>query len=162
MIITKAETQNIYMIDAEFIDTPEHSELLSFAIVSETDSRYFEFDYEERWLTPWLRENVIPHLDGSNMVTVQDAAAEISLFVPNVPEVEIWGFYGAYDFYWLCRLFGGNIDLPPAWPRTFRDLAHYTDTVPDLDGRPVHHAENDAVSQLARLFELIDDSKAPG
>lgn len=159
MIFSKP--QNIYVIDAEFIDTPSDSELISFGIVHEEGSRYFEFDYDARLITPWLQENVVPHLSGDK-TTLQDAGEEIRRFVPNSPEVEFWALCGAYDFYWLMRLMGGLMDRPDKWPPMFRELGLYTANVPALPGYPPHHAENDAAATLARILEIIETARGPG
>ena len=48
----------IYIIDTEFIDTPNASELISLAILREDgQSRYFEFDFPRQYLTEWLEKN---------------------------------------------------------------------------------------------------------
>lgn len=137
----------IYTIDTEFIDTQHTSELISLAIVNESmQTRYFEFDFDEKALTPWLQENVAPHLTGRR-TTFYDAAQELTAFVSMEKPIELWAYYGAYDWYWLCRIFGGMMSLPDGWPMLYNELAHYTDWVPAVSG-PEHHAENDAVSTM--------------
>jgi len=143
----------IYTIDTEFVDTIHTSELISLAIVNETmDTRYFEFDFDDKTLTPWLQENVIPHLSGVR-TTFFDAAEELISFVWNPQQAEFWAYYGAYDWYWLCRIFGGMMSVPEGWPRGYNELAYYTDYLPAVAG-PEHHAENDAVSTMKRFKEL--------
>lgn len=143
----------IYAIDSEFIDTPLTSELISFAIVNERmETRYFEFDFEEKLLTPWLQENVVPHLSRKR-TTFYDATQELIAFVPEPGKAEFWAYYGAYDWYWFCRLFGGLMSVPEGWPRGYTELAHYTTEVPNVAG-PQHHAENDAVSAMEHFRRL--------
>jgi hypothetical protein len=84
-----------YAIDCEFIDTPTCSHLLSLGIAA-ADGRdlYFEFDYPEAEMTPWLKQHVLPHL-GQPHVTFEMAAQRIESFIgPEVPE--FWCYYGAY------------------------------------------------------------------
>lgn len=143
----------IYMLDSEFIDIPLASELISLAVVNERmETRYFEFDFDEKLLTPWLEENVVPQLSGKR-TTFYDAAQELSAFIGNPWQAEFWAYYGAYDWYWLCRVFGGMMSLAEGWPRGYNELAYYTAGIPDVAG-PAHHAENDAVSSMEHFKHL--------
>lgn len=101
-----------YIIDTEFIDTPTCSALISLAIVREDgEYRYFEFDYPESEMTPWLRENVVPHLTGERTFPASYAAHKIEEFIGD-DKPEFWAYYGAYDWYWFCRLWGGFMSMP--------------------------------------------------
>ncbi len=133
----------LFTLDTEFIDTPTHSELISLAVVSGTGYRYFEFDYPEKALTPWLREHVVPQLT-QDKTTFGDAAAELRSFIPARGPIEFWALCGGYDWYWLCRLFGGFMNLPETWPLAFHELGFYTTSVPVLAGFMPHHALHDA------------------
>ena len=140
-----------YAIDTEFIDTPSCSALISLAVVNEAgDFRYFEFDYPETEVTPWLRKNVVRHL-GKPYVDFATAAKEIRSFVRRNPE--FWCYYGAYDWYWFCRLFGGFMAMPPDWPHLFRELADFQEDLPNVAGA-VHNALNDALSVMAAIRQL--------
>jgi len=151
------ESHMIFVIDTEFIDTPTHSELISLAVVGRDDWRYCEFDYTEHALTPWLREHVVPQLTGDK-TTFQNAAEEIRRIIPSSTEidapVEFWALCGGYDWYWFCRLFGGFMNLPETWPRTFHDLSLYTSDIPVLPGLPPHHALHDAQAEFERVLIL--------
>jgi hypothetical protein len=136
-----------YIIDTEFIDTPDASELISVAIVREDGAHlYFEFDYPDNELTPWLRENVVPHLTGKR-TSFQLAARRIEDFISDdIPE--FWAYYGAYDWYWFCRLWGGFMSMPqPHWPMLYREFAYHQQGVPDVAGAE-HNALNDCRSIL--------------
>lgn len=150
-----------YAIDTEFIDTPTCSALISLAIVAEDGGElYFEFDYPKEELTPWLRENVVPHLRNSNerwkiWDTKENAVQRILEFVSNYPEW--WCYYGAYDWYFFCRLFGGFMSMPSDrhWPILYNDLAHFQGEVPNVAGAE-HNALNDARSLMAALKAIKD------
>lgn len=117
-----------YAIDSEFIDTPECSALISLAVVAEDGrSKYFEFPYLRRFLTPWLEQNVEPHLTQRVKWKFSDAADTITKLVGDDTDPEFWAYFGAYDWYWFCRLFGGFMALPARWPNPIlcRDLAQY-------------------------------------
>lgn len=147
-----------YAIDCEFIDTPTCSELISLAIVAEDGGhRYFEFVYPEHELTPWLREHVIPHLDGRR-ITKPAAAAEILRFIGN-DRPEFWCYYGSYDWYWFCRLFGGFMNIPQRWPQFFNELLHLSQNIPNVAGAE-HNALNDARSILSALSIVLSKPKA--
>lgn len=148
-----------YVIDTEFIDTSTCSALISLAIVAENgDSRYFEFDYPAAEITPWLAENVVPHLTMPHMeppTFFHEAASKIQKFVGG-DDPEFWCYYGAYDWYWFCRLFGGFMNMPPTWPMLFREFALIQTGVPNI-GTAEHNALADAQSVLhaMRLRGLV-------
>lgn len=139
-----------YIIDSEFIDTPTCSALISLAIMSEDGrSRYFEFDFPRNELTGWLKENVVPHLNKPSLplFTFAKAAQEIEYLIGD-DKPEFWAYYGAYDWYWFCRLWGGFMSMPSyakGWPMLFHDFAHIQQGVPDVAGAE-HHALNDCRS----------------
>jgi hypothetical protein len=140
-----------YIIDTEFIDTPSCSALISLAVVREDgDSRYFEFDYPEAEITPWLAENVVPHLRANGVKnTFTIAAATIEAWIGrDMPE--FWAYYGAYDWYWFARLFGGFMQLPKHWPMLHREFAYIQQGVPAVAGAE-HNALNDCRSILAAM-----------
>lgn len=141
-----------YALDTEFIDTPKDSTLLSLALVSETgEHRYFEFEFNWMCLSPWLRQNVFPLLGPkSKWSTKQQARASIRDWLREDPAPEIWAYYGAYDWYWFSRVFGGFMEFPKHFPMRFREFAELQDGVPDIAGAP-HHALNDAHSLMAAM-----------
>lgn len=150
-----------YVIDTEFIDTPTCSALISLAIVREDDhharldhNRYFEFEYPTAELTPWLRENVVPHLiyprDGLPYNTMDQAAAGILDLVDDDPAPEFWAYYGAYDWYWFARVFGGFMRFPKHWPMLHREFAYIQQGVPNIAGAE-HHALNDCYAILEAM-----------
>lgn len=136
-----------YIIDTEFIDTSTCSALISLAIVREDGAHhYFEFDYPADGITPWLRENVVPHLTGKR-TDFQIAARAIEDFI-GADRPEFWAYYGAYDWYWFCRLWGGFMSMPqPNWPMFHQEFAYIQQGVPDVAGAE-HNALNDCRSIL--------------
>lgn len=142
-----------YTIDTEFIDTPTCSELISIGIASE-DGRelYLEFEFPKSHLTAWLRENVVPHLKGgATVVTKTEAAEKIRAFIANTGFPEFWCYFGSYDWYWFCRLFGGLMSLPPSWPNLYYEFAHVGR--PDAIGNH-HNALDDAKGLMAAVKRL--------
>jgi hypothetical protein len=142
-----------YIIDTEFIDTPACSALISLAIVREDGrSRYFEFDFPRDQLTPWLRDNVVPHLNNPPLPLYSFGAAARAiedLIGSDIPE--FWAYYGAYDWYWFCRLWGGFMNMPQGrWPMLHREFAYVQQGVPDVAGAE-HNALNDCRSILQAM-----------
>ena len=138
--------------DTEFIDTPSASQLISIGFEREDGATlYLETQYDPANLTPWLREHVVPLLSDER-VSMVSAARYIRDFVgeSKYDPPEFWAYYGAYDWYWLCRIFGGMLNMPQSWPHLFREFAWYQRGVPDLFG-PEHHALNDARSLMAAM-----------
>jgi hypothetical protein len=112
-----------------------------------------EFPYEERDLTPWLRQNVVPLLSGeSNWHTHKMAAQRIREFVggSKYNRPEFWAYYAAHDWYFLCRVFGGMMEMPEHYPHLCRDFAYLQQGVPNTHG-PEHHALNDAKSLMTAM-----------
>jgi hypothetical protein len=71
-------------------------------------------------------------------------------FIDNKPE--FWAYYGAYDFFWFCRVFGGFMEFPREWGiLTYHDFAHVSKTVDILPGEQVHNALSDARSLMAAM-----------
>lgn len=141
-----------YIIDTEFIDTPTCSCLISLAIVRQDGQhRYFEFKYPVDQLTPWLRQNVVLKL-GEKRSTLPQACRSIRDFVGSDQHPEFWAYFGAYDWYWFCRVFGGMMSLPPHWPQRFREFAELRASVEPV-GRE-HHALDDSRSVLQAMKRL--------
>jgi hypothetical protein len=99
---------------------------------------------------PWLMGNVVPTLpltryagthgdfltwdpfkpDYIKVKPREQIAREVAAFVlgtdhetsNQVPHVELWADYGAYDHVALCQLFGTMMDLPEGFPMWTHDL----------------------------------------
>jgi hypothetical protein len=138
-----------YVIDTEFIDTPTCSALISLGIVCEDGTfRYFEFDYPRDELTPWLDENVVKHLTG-DLYSLERAAVEIVEFIGG-ESPEFWCYYGAYDWYWFCRVFGGFMQMPKGWPMRFKEFAEIQSSNV-TEGPSEHNALSDARAVLSAM-----------
>lgn len=142
-----------YAIDTEFIDTPTCSALISLGIVDEGGhSLYFEFDFPQKELTPWLRKHVVPNLKNQPRDTLESAAEMILKFIGGDPP-EFWAYYVSYDWYWFCRVFGGFMNMPQHWPQRPRELADYITSLPNVAG-PEHNSLNDAISTMAAVKQI--------
>lgn len=141
-----------FWFDTEFIEDGKTIDLISIGLVAE-DGRTLYLESSECNLdraSPWVRENVIPHLVGgsarADRVQMQTA---IRNFVDDGDgKPEFWAYYADYDWVALCQLFGTMMDLPNGWPMYCRDLKQLCDdlgnpTLPKQDSTE-HHALADA------------------
>lgn len=108
--------------DTEFIDDGKIIDLISIGMVREDGGTYYAepagVDYSRAG--KWVKENVLPHMDGHPMKDRVVIAKEILEFAGDFPE--FWGWYGAYDWVALCQLYGRMMDLPKNWPMFVRDV----------------------------------------
>lgn len=144
-----------YWFDTEFIEDGKTIDLLSIGIVAE-DGREFYAESNECDLSrasPWVRENVIPHLTGKAFTRAWIRAG-VQQFVSEYPitegptKPEFWAYYADYDWVALCQLFGTMMDLPKGWPMYCRDVKQLCDDLgnPTLPKQSTteHHALADA------------------
>jgi hypothetical protein len=98
-------------------------DLISIGIVAEDDRKFYgesnEVDLNS--LSPWLKENVVPHLSGPRLSRGQIASGLINL-VAGDPKPVFWGYFVSYDWVLFCQLFGRMIELPGIFPGFPRDL----------------------------------------
>lgn len=141
-----------YFLDFEFLEDDKGIEPMSLGIVAE-DGRelYLQFiqsdDFDSR-LSPWVRENVLPHMTASPWVSRVGAQQTIRDFIGTDPAVELWGYYCDYDFVILSRLLGGFSKWPDGWPFLMYDLRQHLDAkqmrnIHQPDDAP-HHGLMDA------------------
>jgi hypothetical protein len=111
-----------YFLDTEFIEDGKTIDLISIGIVSEDGRSYYaEFaECELEKASPWVKENVFPHLTGTHTFRNDIREAILKFFVGN--KVEMWGYYADYDWVAFCQIFGRMIDLPKGYPMFCRDL----------------------------------------
>lgn len=155
-----------YGLDTEFIDTQAHSHLVSIGIAAEDGRRLYcelrpplGWSWDQLW-TPWLRENVAPHLDGDGLVSGAEAANMAAMMFHGDRDPVVWCYYGAYDWYHFCRLFGGWDGMPWDVPRRFRELDDLQHGCPAVSGFPPHHALGDAIDVLEAVLALGDRTRS--
>lgn len=163
-----------YFIDAEFLENGKTIELISVGIVAEDGREYYavssDFSYGKLLHNDWMMENVVPSLplsqkpekqpNGGWMFLIdyddpvvkkrQTIADEVRAFIAQTDrkDVELWGYYSAYDHVVLCQLFGRMIDLPANIPMFTCDLKQWAEKLdnpglPEL-GEGEHNALVDA------------------
>lgn len=134
--------------DTEFIEDGKTIDLISIGMVREDGAEYYaeNAQCDLTRASPWVRENVLPHLGGHLVQWPALIANSIRNFAADRPE--FWGYYADYDWVVLCQLFGTMMDLPKGWPMYCRDIKQLCDSLgnPNLpeQGKGEHHALADA------------------
>lgn len=145
----KSETAGRMRIwfDTEFIEDGKTIDLISIGLVRDDGAELYHENGACRLgrASPWVKENVIPHLTHAG-VGRKMIARDIIEFAG--PRPEFWGYYADYDWVVLCQLFGTMMDLPKGWPMYCRDIKQLCDSLgnPRLpeQGKGEHHALADA------------------
>ena len=124
-----------YFLDTEFEEDGETIMPISLGLISENwDRLYIEFDFDEERARKngFVRENVLPNLEGHPRVSKREAAARIKTFLglPKRPAqsqspIEIWAYFAATDWVLFYQLWGGLLDLPKGIPHHCMDLQQW-------------------------------------
>lgn len=141
----------IYAYDTEFIENAHTIDLISIGIVAEDGREYYAVNGDAPWRAirhhDWLMANVVPSLPqirrefhhqlskrdlgidfGHPCVKPhQEIAESVKHFLlradaDQLPHVELWADYAAYDHVALCQLWGTMVDLPEGMPMWTHDL----------------------------------------
>jgi hypothetical protein len=145
-----------YFIDTEFIDDGKTIDLVSIGIVTENGDTYYaeSNEYDASKADDWVVENVLTKLVGNPKPNIQ-IGSEIIDFVEetcNHENIELYGWFSAWDFLLLIRLVsttGKLLDTPPSWPQRCTDLAQSLQDNPFVNNMPAkpenaHNALDDA------------------
>jgi hypothetical protein len=149
--------------DTEFIEDGKTIDLMSIGAIREDGKQYYSevIECDLFRASPWVRENVIPHLRGGiDRRGRKEIAADLIEFMGEKPE--IWAYYADYDWVVLCQLYGTMMDLPKGWPMYCRDVKQLCDGVgnPKLpEKNQEHNALFDAV-WTKQAWEFLQTSSA--
>ncbi len=112
--------------DTEFIEDGRMIDLISIGAVREDGAKYYAecLECDLSRASPWVKKNVLPHLNGF-VVSRSRIAADLIRFAGKKPE--IWAYYADYDWVALCQLFGTMMDLPKGWPMYCRNVKQLCD-----------------------------------
>jgi hypothetical protein len=120
-----------YYLDTEFYEDGKTIDLISIGIVCEDGREFYaaNSDAELHRVSPWVRDNVLPHLStyGSpEWKTRAEIRDSVVAFIAPVdeysPKTQVWGYYADYDWVVFCQLFGTMMDLPKYMPKYCMDL----------------------------------------
>ena len=159
-----------YFLDTELnekVDTPFGVDFISIGLVNEGGGSYYgvnrDFNRAAARENAWVQEHVVGKLPATDDPAWQTVAEirqnALAMFKP-AKEVEIWARNGSYDFFILCRLFGGMNQLRQTLKQekgiekiSFRDMneLHRRYTTEGVTPQPedTHHiAVHDALQEL--------------
>lgn len=165
-----------YYIDTEFIDDGHTIDLISIGIVCEDGREYYaqSVEFEPNNASPWVRENVFPHLkkcstdwpvSGPQHVSGQcrrsdcvwrwrsEIAYEISAFIDPAThgKPEFYGWCSGYDFVAFCQLWGTMMQLPQGYPHYINDLQQ------ELDAHGI--SDEELPQQESTAHNALDDAR---
>lgn len=150
-----------YFLDTEFEEDGETIMPISLALVRDDGQElYIEFDFDEKRAVAngFVRENVLPHLQGQRRLSKLEARKSIEEFLglPKLPAesrrgaIEIWAYFAATDWVLFYQIWGGLLELPRGMPHHCMDLMQWWTQLGRPDGvrpdKPLksHHALADA------------------
>lgn len=120
--------------DTEYFYHGKEIQLISIGMIKETGEEYYaiskDFDIDKP--NKWIQKNVIKKLDmvRKNTSLIKN---EILEFVGGSTEglhrvnIEIWGYFCAYDWVLLLELLGGIKNIPSFFPLYCRELRQEMD-----------------------------------
>lgn len=120
-----------YFIDTEFYEDGKTIDLISIGIVAEDGREFYAVSQDARLdrVSPWMRENVLPHLPlySDKVWMTRDAIrSQIETFIGLYTKpTAFWGYYSDYDWVVFCQLWRTMIDLPSTFPRFCMDLKQW-------------------------------------
>lgn len=176
-----AEKINRYFFDTEFYDPQEESfkiEFISLGIVAENNKEFYGiyngFDEDKCKKFAWLNEHVLskllPHSERLDLKTIKQSILDI---IEPCDEIEFWAKNGTYDFFIMCRLFGGLGGLRDTLSekkgitkvsfRDSNDLRRELDypQTPELAEADKHDAIVDARHEKVEYDYMMNLKKAP-
>lgn len=172
IIKTSPKVKKIFF-DTEFVDTGSGIMPISIGMVDENYQEYYAiFDYDEKKITPWVAENVIPRLEvegfSAERKIRRDIMYEILGFIGNAYIPKFYAYFASHDWVMLCDIFGGMMKLPSDYPMIVRDLKYASMMLginmyqPEDDA---HNALDDARwlrDQYNRIHHIMHDRGEPG
>lgn len=123
-----------FFLDTEFNQDKTFVELISIGIVSDDGREYYaqNADRDTSMDQQYVIENVLPLFDTVSWKPITTIAKEVTDFlmvgVEQDPGIEIWAWYGNYDWVAFCgTLYGNMVAVPPTLPWNVMDLKQYAD-----------------------------------
>jgi hypothetical protein len=100
--------------DTEFTHLGKSCELLSIGLVSDCGKEFYAElnDYHDGNITDWVRENVLPHFTGENVVCKRVLEIQLRNWFSQFDQVELWSDCMHYDMVLFQDIFGGAFNTP--------------------------------------------------
>ncbi len=133
--------------DTEFLENGSTIRLISIGMIREDGKRLYRVVKDYPLIVaasnhPWLRANVLTNLpvtydfftgkplwddhhkdsDYRTLTDKETVADDVTEFLLDTPDLELWAYYAAYDHVALCQLFGTMMDLPEGIPMYTNDI----------------------------------------
>lgn len=151
--------------DWEFLEDGETIKPISVGMVTEDGAElYLEFSdapWDKIRDHEWLMDNVVPQLGKFSYTKsyVREAVYEfLKAAASRGNDLQLWGWYCAYDHVCLAQLFGRMIDLPGWCPKLTQDLKQefirLGDPVYPRQTEGLHNALEDARHMRAKHLWL--------
>lgn len=118
----------LLFLDTEFTNLHADARLLSIALYHSDDNYFYaEFsDIDKYMLSPWVIENVLPHLEYQHVdaflseegtivkLKGNNETVKTALFswIAKFENIEVWADVLAYDWVFFCNIFGGATQIP--------------------------------------------------
>lgn len=141
-----------YFYDTEFIESGygKPLQLISIGIVNEEGWGYYAVsnEFNPNDANEWVKENVLTRLDipQEGAKSIDQIRKDILCFTDESEEIELWGYYCAYDHVMLSMIFGRMIDLPEKFPMYTKDLKQLCDMLGNPPLPEQKSAEHDALA----------------
>jgi hypothetical protein len=119
---------------------------------------HFNVDYMDQDLnTDWVKKNVMqyqPPLE--ERFEPRDMRQQItSWWYHHVwTDVQIWAWYGCYDYWHLCELFGGFLNRPQALRGTYKEIAQLYEGQDEVQ-KPINYEPHNALSDAYWARDLM-------
>lgn len=116
-----------YYLDTEFYERgPNYPiQLISIGIVAQNGCEYYaELEgINPAKLSPWLQENVVPHLSGGGLVKNRNqVASDILTLLASDVKPRFWAYFAPYDWVCFAQIFGTMVEMPFPLPNFCMDL----------------------------------------
>lgn len=100
--------------DTEFTGLHQNTNLISIGIVAEDGREFYAeiSDYNNRYISVWVKENVINNLTGKNVIKQAELKDKLTRWLEQYDEVEVWSDCLAYDWVLFCQIWGGAGFVP--------------------------------------------------
>ena len=153
-----------YFFDTEFNEHAEGGiELISIGIAAEDNRCFYAIssEFTPPIHDPWLMENVISQLAPTDArETLSQIRYHLHRWMEKDENPVFYGYFSAYDWVVLCRLFGGMLNLPSNWPKYCYDLKQISMLLGDIrfpaQTKDKHNALQDAL-WIRDSFIYLDD-----
>lgn len=116
-----------YFYDTEFVEDGRTIDLISIAVVCEDGREYYahvdKYDHAKAAAHPFVSEHVLPHVEGMPLLAPEQVKAELAEFF--LGNIDLWGYFPAWDHIALMQLWGSFTDQPPWLPMRTNDICTF-------------------------------------